>query len=171
MPLDGENYGGNWKAPAGESGQYGYRRFNNQVVVVHRTGGKEYRQTIALTYKATNFNGKRAWFVCPHCYRHVGRLFWPVYGGWAFRCRHCWRLRYYSQRLTPEWRARNQAEKIVQRLGGKGNAIFDPFPVKPKWMRWSTYNRWFEKYEAAYTRFDDLSMDHLIRLATRHGWL
>jgi hypothetical protein len=171
VPHDADNHGGGWKSPAGGSGQYGYRRFGDEVVVIHRTGGKEYRQTIRLTFTPTNFSGKRAWFACPQCYRRVGRLFWPVYGGWAFRCRHCWRLRYYTQRLTPEWRARERAEKIMKRLGGGSNLMLDVFPDKPKWMRWATYNHWFEKYDAAYGQYDDLSMQSLVRLCIRHGWL
>jgi hypothetical protein len=170
VPLDAGNYGGGWTAPAGGSGQYGYRRIGDEVVVVHRTGSKEYRITIMLTFTPTNFKGRRAWFMCPQCDRRVGRLFWPVYDGWAFRCRHCWHLRYYTQRLTPEWRAREQAEKIMKRLGGGSNLVLDQFPDKPKWLRWATYNRWFDKYEDAAQHYDELSTISMLRLIKWHGW-
>jgi hypothetical protein len=79
-------------------------------------------------------------------------------------------LRYYTQRLTPEWRAREQAEKIMKRLGGGSNLVLDQFPDKPKWLRWATYNRWFDKYEDAAQHYDELSTISMLRLIKWHGW-
>jgi hypothetical protein len=59
----------------------------------------------------------------------------------------------------------------MKRLGGGSNLALDQFPDKPKWMRWATYNRWFDKFDVAYSLYDDLSMDTFMRLAVRHGWL
>jgi len=106
VPLDSSHYLYRWSTRSERSGTVAFHRAENQVTVSHNTNDKRYEQTVWLSFTPTNFDGKRAWFVCPQCYRRVGRLFWPVHGGWAFRCRHCWRLRYYTQRLTPEWRAR-----------------------------------------------------------------
>ena len=170
VPLDENNHSSEWTAPAGESGQFAYQRSGDRVLVAHHTSNNHYRQLIRLIFTPTNFNGKRAWFVCPHCDRRAGRLFWPVYGGGEFRCRHCWRLRYYTQRLTPEWRARRRAEKIMKRLGGGGNVVLDQFPDKPKWMRWATYERWQKKFEDAAQFYDELSLTAMLRGIKQYGW-
>jgi hypothetical protein len=86
-----------------------------------------------------HFGGVRRWFRCLKCRRRVA----IVYGvGATFACRRCQKLAYPSQRrrLHPADREREQAQRIRLRLGGSAN-LLEPFPEKPKWMRWATYRR------------------------------
>jgi hypothetical protein len=117
----------------------------------HRRGlGSEWedvREPIELAWTACNFGGERPWFLCPgaDCGRRVAVLYGP---GKYFLCRHCYDLTYQSQRDNKMYRALHRAQKIRERLGGSAN-MMEPFPEKPKGMRWRTYDRlWWEHHEA-----------------------
>lgn len=105
-----------------------------------RTGGAEREQyRIGLETSPQPFGGERWWFCCPATRRRAIRLFLPR-GGHQFWSRHAYRLGYASQREDRMGRAQRQAEKVYASLGGKGNWMDGP-PLKPKWMRWETYER------------------------------
>ena len=166
---DGGYIGGEWSASWGDSGIVVVVRRGDSATAIITIKGKRHEQQITLTYTRPHMGGHRAWFVCPRCGRRVGRLWWPN-GGWAFHCRHCWGLRYYSQRLTPEWRARNQAEKMVRRMGGSTkNSLPSEFPPKPKGMHWSTYNRRFDQWVAKANEWLELENQSFGRLLKRCG--
>ncbi len=62
-----------------------------------------------------------------------------MYGpGKYFLCRHCYDLRYESQREDKGHRALRWAQKIRTRLGGSAN-MMEPFPERPKGMHHDTY--------------------------------
>jgi hypothetical protein len=109
----------------------------------HREGmGGEWedvRETVALEWTPCNFGGERPWFLCPGagCGRRVAVLYGP---GRYFLCRHCYDLRYRSQREDSMYGALRRAQKIRERLGGSAN-MTEPFPEKPKGMHWKTYER------------------------------
>jgi hypothetical protein len=53
-----------------------------------------------------------------------------------------------SQFEAPYERALGQAGKIRPRISGPGwESLDDPFPPKPKRMRWATYDRIAQRYE------------------------
>jgi hypothetical protein len=117
----------------------------------HRRGlGGEWEdvwEPVELAWTACNFGGERPWFICPGagCGRRVAVLYRP---GRYFLCRHCHDLSYQSQRDNKMYRALHRAQDIRRRLGGSANML-EPFPKKPKGMRWSTYERlWWEHHEA-----------------------
>lgn len=62
-------------------------------------------------------------------------------------------LRYNSQYEPSYQRQLDMADKLRKRVGGD-NGAFDgePFPPKPRWMRWSTYRR----LQARYDQLNDL---------------
>ncbi len=93
-------------------------------------------EVVPLVETPTRFGGCRLWFECLNCRKRCRIL----YGGAYFRCRRCNGLRYDTQYEPPFARAATRALKIRNRLGGKGG-IDDPFPQKPKRMRWATYER------------------------------
>lgn len=92
----------------------------------------------------TRFGGQRVWFCCPGCQRRCR----VIYGGTRFRCRKCHELRYNSQYEPSYQRQLDMADKLRKRVGGD-NGAFDgePFPPKPRWIRWSTYRRLQAKYD------------------------
>lgn len=91
---------------------------------------------VPLVATSCNFGGVRRWFRCPECKKRVA----VIYASRSCACRHCHELVYLSQRERAGDRALKRAQNIRMRLGGSAN-LFAPFPGKPKWMRWATYQR------------------------------
>ena len=93
--------------------------------------------------------GKRPWFLCPECGRRCGILY-------AIRarlcCRKCGGLSYESQSEPSHYRALRKAQKIRVRLGGSAN-MTKPFPGRPRYMHWRTYQHLRRQYEAAMERY------------------
>jgi hypothetical protein len=119
------------------------RSESDRVVLSYRqrSSGDEWKDEnypVRLDWSPCTYGGQRAWFLCPAagCGRRVAIL----YGGGIFACRHCYRLAYPSQRESADDRALRQAQNIRKRLGGTAN-MMEPFPPKPKGMRWRTYER------------------------------
>ncbi|WP_072389104.1 hypothetical protein [Hyphomicrobium sp. CS1BSMeth3] len=88
---------------------------------------------IALTYTATRFGGRRQWFSCPRCQTARRVLYFSKDG---FACRQCLDLRYESEREDGLSRHLRRHRKLRKRLGSH---IKEPFPAKPKRMRWKRY--------------------------------
>jgi hypothetical protein len=128
--------------------------YRDQVVLSYRHRGgpseewEDIEEPIPLEWTLCNFGGERPWFVCPGvvngaaCGRRVAILYGP---GEYFLCRHCYDLRYESQR---EYRALRRAQNIRVRLGGSTN-MMEPFPERPKGMHHDTYMRLFWEHDKA----------------------
>jgi len=72
-----------------------------------------------------------------------------LYGpGKYFLCRHCYDLRYASQRKDKNDRALRRAQKIRTRLGGSAN-MMELFPERPKGMHHDTHMRLFWEHHEA----------------------
>jgi len=130
-----------WSVRGKETGSIKLKLFGGGVELNYRARqrGEDWQQieeVIPLVETTTNFAGRRQWFQCLSCSRRC-RI---IYGGVWFRCRKCQGLRYESQYEPPFARAASRALKIRDKLGGKGG-IDEPFPEKPKGMRWRTYGR------------------------------
>ena len=82
--------------------------------------------------------GRRWWFLCPKLGTRTTKLYLPP-GAMTFASRKAHRLGYRSQRETPQDRALSHAFKLRHRLGADGG-IGDPI-IKPKGMRWATFDR------------------------------
>src|SRR5215204_4800846 len=114
----------------------------------HRSGpGSEWEEVmepVALEWTPCNLGGERPWFVCPGvtCGKRVAVLYGK---GKYFLCRHCYDLRYESQREDKMDRALRKAQKIRQRLGGSAN-MMEPFPERPKGLHHDTYRRLLREY-------------------------
>jgi hypothetical protein len=89
--------------------------------------------------------------------RRVAKLYGP---GKYFLCRHCYDLRYESQREEKGHRALRRAQKIRQQLGGSAN-MMEPFPKRPKGMHHDTYMKLLWEHHEA-------EMEHL---AGMREWL
>ena len=107
-------------------------------------------QTIYLVPKARRFGGYQWYFVCPVMNRCVSVL-WKPPGASRFCSRQSWgsrRVAYSSQFLNPNNRAHRGKAKIKRRLIGDCDPDEWELPPKPKWMRWSTYNRLVEQFDS-----------------------
>jgi hypothetical protein len=117
----------------------------------HRCGSgaewEDVKEPVPLEWTPCNFGGERPWFICPRvaCGRRVAILYGP---GKYFLCRHCYELRYASQREDKAGRALRRAQKIRQRLGGSAN-MMEPFPERPKGMHHDTYMKLFWEHHEA----------------------
>jgi hypothetical protein len=87
------------------------------VTLLYRWQGKDSVEThIRLVTTATQFGGRRFWFVCPltvdgvPCNRRVGKIHLPP-GGKYFGCRKCHNLTYRSCQEA------HQTERFLGRLG------------------------------------------------------
>ena len=105
-------------------------------------------QTVDLVSQPRHFGGRQWYFECPMTHRRCSVLWMPP-GASRFCSRQRWgKLAYTSQFLDIDHRAHRGKAKIKARLMGD----FDPdeweLPPKPKWMRWSTYNRLVERFDA-----------------------
>lgn len=148
-----------WMRGERETGNIGLRAESGQLVLVYRSRlyGEEWEdveEPVRLTWTPCNYGGQRPWFVCPgaNCGRRVG----VIYGrGKYFLCRHCYDLAYESQRGVPRHRLLTKVQNIRQQLGGSRN-VFEPFPMKPKGMHQSTYNKLRWRALSAESRMWDL---------------
>lgn len=118
-------------------------------------------QTIALRAEPRHFGGRQWYFICPDTRRRVSVLWYPP-GARHFASRHAWRgqVAYKSQFETPEDRAYWGQSKIMARLTGNTGSTDWNFPEKPKWMRWRTYNRHVEKFEAYDETLNNVMLRH-----------
>ena len=94
---------------------------------------------VRLSWTPCNYGGMRPWFVCPakECKRRVAKLYIVRKD---FLCRHCHDLAYLSQREGKEWRLKERAQGIYQRLGANSRDDLCGVP-KPKGMHRTTYDK------------------------------
>ncbi len=125
-------------------------------------------QSIELRAEPRHFGGRQWYFICPVSRRKVSVL-WYLPGARHFASRHAWRgqVAYKSQFETPTDRAHRGQDKIKQRLIGNTESTGWNFPEKPKWMRWHTYNRHVEKYEAYDLTLDAAMLQFAMKMP---GW-
>ena len=108
--------------------------------------------------------GYQWYFVCPVMNRYASVLWMPP-GADRFCSRQAWgrQVAYASQFADPDNRAHRGQAKIKARL----IADLDPdewdLPPKPKWMRWSTYNRYVQKFDA----YEDILGQNIAELMAR----
>jgi hypothetical protein len=149
----GTSFRSSWSQASRETNSIGGFVYRDHLILSYRQrrglGGEweDVKEPVSLEWTPCNFGGERPWFVCPgdRCGRRVAILYGP---GKYFLCRHCYDLRYESQREDKAGRALRQAQKIRQRLGGSAN-MTEPFPEKPKGMRQDTYMRLFWEHHEA----------------------
>lgn len=124
-------------------------------------------QDIRLTWTLCRYGGRRAWFVC-RCGRRVAKVYMPetiVISGtnakvnwWA--CRHCFNLTYEQhQQRDQHWALEYRADRIAARwleLGEDWDWI-----GKPKWMRWKTFAKRADQWEALHMAASSEMLAHI----------
>lgn len=126
------------------------RAIQNYVVLTYRHcrhGGewKEELYPVRVVRTPCHLGGSRAWFLCPAgaCRRRVAILYC---GGGIFACRHCHQLASASSREDPGSRATRRADRLRARLGWEPGILNGP-GMKPKWMRWRTFERLIAQHD------------------------
>ncbi len=150
----GGSFRSSWSRAGRETASIRGFVYGDRVVLSYRQrsglGGEweDVNEPVSLEWTPCNFGGERPWFICPGvaCGRRVAVLYGP---GKYFLCRHCYDLRYQSQRKNKKDRALRRAQKIRQRLGGSANML-EPFPERPKGMHHDTYMKLFWKHDEAH---------------------
>ena len=107
-------------------------------------------QRIILVPRPRHFGGHQWYFVCPVMNRDCSVVWLPP-GANRFCSREKWgprRVAYASQFADPDNRAHLGQAKIRARLIGDLDPDEWDLPPKPKGMRWRTYNRYVERYDA-----------------------
>jgi len=92
--------------------------------------------TVPLTWESCGIF-YNYWLACPLCRRRV-RLLYGIDERCA--CQHCARLWHASRRKSAKGRTFIRLYKIRQKLGG-APMLSTPFPPRPRYMHWKTYNR------------------------------
>ena len=96
-----------------------------------------------------HFGGRQWYFICPYMNQRASVLWMPP-GAQRFACREEWgrQVAYGSQFSTVTDRAHRGQAKIKARLIGTCDPDAWNLPPKPKWMRWRTYQRHVDKFDA-----------------------
>ena len=101
-------------------------------------------QEIMLENTPCHYGGSRTWFVCPECNRRTTCMYWdvtdhiPDLRSEGMACRKCHGLVYASERRDRGKGDQNRATALYKKAGGK-------YGVKPKYMRWKTYEQLLSK--------------------------
>lgn len=108
------------------------------------TGGerKAITCTLALVTRPCHYGGRRWYFVCPYTHRRALMLY--KWGGIDWFChREAVKPKptYAIQRTSGSERINTQRWALRCKIGDIYSDLFGD-PVKPKWMRWRTFNRY-----------------------------
>jgi hypothetical protein len=105
-------------------------------------------QQITLVSRPRHFGGRQWFFLCPVT-GGLATVLWKPPGAGRFCSRHAWgrRVAYRSQFQDPSDRAYLGKERIKARLIGDLDPDAWDLPPKPRWMRWTTYNQYVERFD------------------------
>jgi hypothetical protein len=111
-------------------------------------------QLITLVSCPRHYGGRQWYFVCPVTNKRASVL-WRPPGAKEFCSRQAWgrKVAYRSQFLSIYDRGHSGKAKIKARLIGELHPDDWELPPKPKWMRWRTYERLAERFDA----YDDMT--------------
>ena len=145
--------------------------WNCFVELIHPTRDEQRRAPIVtdrvqLTSTQPTFGGRRWWFLCPRTGRRMTKLFLPN-GGWHFWSRQAYGLGYRCQREDRFSRLQRRAAALNRQLGGEGLSTWADPPAKPKWMRWATYERKYERWERVVKRANAVFVRQAMRTLRR----
>jgi len=161
-----------WSRYGESMGSVSYTVFDDRMFLIYRyrrcdKEWEDVKDTIELNKTPCNFGGFRHWLICPSCSRRVAVLYGP---GKYFHCRKCYGLSYASQSEGKLDRLCRKARKIRRKLAidnhwWNPDALGDPIFMKPKGMRWPT----FERLQRAENQAQD-EIDQLFRKRFGQGW-
>lgn len=119
--------------------------------------GEPVDYSFRLVGEPCRFGGLRWFALCPRTGRKVAKLTMPP-GARHFYARQAWRIAYRSQNMSAG------LERLSYRrdryLWRKLKTDQPDLPLKPKGMRWKTYEAHLEKLDAIYAEMDDAILRH-----------
>lgn len=130
-------------------------------------GGERKAVTCTLTLESLPCHyGGRRWFVrCPYTHRRAWKLYkWAGVEWFCHRDAVKPRPTYASQRVSGSDRVIAQRWAIRRKLGDNFSDLFGE-PIKPKWVRWRT----FERYAARDAELESREWGTFARLLGRMG--
>lgn len=98
---------------------------------------------VPLSFTDTQFNGERAWFLCP--YNQCGTRVKKLYIAHRLGCRHCLNLSHQSKNESHMDRMARKADGIRAKLGWQLGILY-PEGGRPKGMHLHTYQRLVQRY-------------------------
>lgn len=104
---------------------------------------------VSVTRTPCHFGGSRPWFSCPQCSKRTATLF---RGTGGLGCRGCSGLYYETQRASGSMKTLLRLRRMRAKLGATSLSVLDPFPPKPKGLRWQSYLKRWRLYQAAEKR-------------------
>lgn len=113
--------------------------YNNRVDVLFKDGAPVKKQSIGIGYTKSGVCNRRAWLLCPKCFKNRSKLY-ASGPNRPFNCRECCGLVYQSQRHDRMARLFTRARNIHRKLYGNGD-LTTGVPIKPYNMHWKTYER------------------------------
>jgi hypothetical protein len=141
-------------------------RYNDEPRLILAHSG--IAQYVSLASVPKPYGGQQWYLLCPVTFRRVSVL-WCPYGARKFASRHAYRnAAYNTQFLDPTQRCWRELRRVAKRLGSTDPDDYD-LPEKPKWMRWSTYERLADRHDAANEKLDQQIVIALSRLLKVSG--
>jgi hypothetical protein len=115
-----------------------------------------FEQRITLISRPRHLGGRQWFFVCPVT-GGLASVLWKPPGASRFCGRQAFgrKVAYRSQFRNASDRAYSGKERIKARLIGDLDPEDWELPPKPKWMRWATYNRHVERFDAYEEKLDN----------------
>jgi len=157
------NRRGFFEHPSGFS--VGIAIHGDTVALKYMSAGSLISEKIMTETTATNFNGRRRWFLCPRCCRRFAVLFLSRYG---VRCRKCLHLVYPSSRERAFGRAQLKKERLLRKIGADSAA--NAWQVtRPKWMHHNTFERKKRELETVELEAGGAWMAQASSFLRRHG--
>lgn len=123
---------------------YNYFAESNSLILNYKSNDYPVKDEVRLSKIKTNFGGFRWAFLCPKCGSRRIKLYMK---NRYFRCRECHNLVHSSSQESYMNRLIRKNHKIQDSLDGEGLCI------KPKYMRWKTYDRIMDKKEQVDNEF------------------
>ena len=139
--VNGKSFSWQWSRGEEVTANIGVSvRFDN-IWLAYSVNGQDASQTIRLTATPCRYGGSRQWFECPVCRGRAAVLFMRA---GRFACRRCQKVSYTSQSGSAHDRAIAQYHQL--------HALVEA--GKPKWQRWSTFNRLEDRLEHVSEQFN-----------------
>ena len=152
--VNGKSFGWKWSRGEEVTANIGVSVGGDAIRLGYAVQGQDASQNIRTTTTPCRYGGARTWFQCPCCSGRAAVLFMRA---GRFACRKCQKVSYTSQSGSAHDRANAQYHQL--------HALIET--GKPKWQRWSTFNRLEDRFEHVSEQVNRSLMALIQRLQAR----